>query len=187
MNAALIVRVIAGSIMSGTSLLYATLGEIVGRAGIVNLGLEGVMLVGAASGFAGTALTDSPYLGIAAAAWPASRSIWSSPISSLRAAPTNSRPGLTDVLRRWAERADRPAVRRQLSGACHVCRFPGSSRTDRGAARELLRFGLFGVPAALLAWWLLFRTRWGLGLRTVGESPAWRFRRPRPQRLQYQA
>ena len=55
--------------MSGTSLLYATLGEVVGeRAGIVNLGLEGIMLIGAASGFAATALTGSPYLGIAAAA-----------------------------------------------------------------------------------------------------------------------
>ena len=69
MNSALIVGVIASSIMSGTSLLYATLGELLGeRAGIVNLGLEGVMLVGAASGFAGTALIGSPYLGIAAAA-----------------------------------------------------------------------------------------------------------------------
>ena len=49
--------------------MYATLGEIVGeRAGIVNLGLEGIMLIGAASGFAATALTGSPYLGIAAAA-----------------------------------------------------------------------------------------------------------------------
>ena len=27
------------------------------------------------------------------------------------------------------------------------------------------------VPVAVLIWWLLFRTRWGLGLRAVGESP----------------
>ena len=53
MNPALIVGIIAGAVMSGTSLMYATLGEIVGeRAGIVNLGLEGIMLIGAASGFA---------------------------------------------------------------------------------------------------------------------------------------
>ena len=50
MNTALVVGVVASSIMSGTSLLYATLGEIVGeRAGIVNLGLEGIMLIGAAT------------------------------------------------------------------------------------------------------------------------------------------
>jgi ABC-type uncharacterized transport system permease subunit len=40
MNAALLLGVLGSAIASGTSLLYATLGEIVGeRAGIVNLGL----------------------------------------------------------------------------------------------------------------------------------------------------
>ena len=57
MNAALLIGVLASAIMSGTSLLYATLGEIVGeRAGIVNLGLEGIMLISASTGFAATVL-----------------------------------------------------------------------------------------------------------------------------------
>lgn len=44
----------AGAIRSGTSILYAALGEvIVERAGIVNLGLEGCMLTGACFGFIG--------------------------------------------------------------------------------------------------------------------------------------
>ena len=66
---ALLLGVVASAIMSGTSLLYATLGEIVGeRAGIVNLGLEGLMLIGAATGFAVTAQTGSAYFGVAGAA-----------------------------------------------------------------------------------------------------------------------
>src|SRR5580698_9740355 len=70
MNTALIVGVMASSILSATSLLYATLGELVGeRAGIVNLGLEGIMLIGAATGFAVTALTGNPYIGLSAAAF----------------------------------------------------------------------------------------------------------------------
>jgi len=53
--------VLSSSILSGTSLLYATLGELVGeRAGIVNLGLEGLMLIGAAVGFAATSLAGDP-------------------------------------------------------------------------------------------------------------------------------
>src|SRR5260370_41430638 len=38
------------------------------RAGIVNLGLEGIMLIGASTGFAATALTANPYVGVVAAA-----------------------------------------------------------------------------------------------------------------------
>ena len=50
-------------------LLYATLGEVIGeRAGIVNLGLEGVMLMGAVVGFGTTVQTGNPALGVLAAA-----------------------------------------------------------------------------------------------------------------------
>ena len=42
MNAAFPIALASSAILSGTSLLYATLGELIGeRAGIVNLGLEG--------------------------------------------------------------------------------------------------------------------------------------------------
>ena len=69
MSTAFFIGVLAGSILSGTSLLYATLGELIGeRAGIVNLGLEGIMLIGAATAFAATAGSGSPYVGLLAAA-----------------------------------------------------------------------------------------------------------------------
>ena len=66
---ALILSVLSGSVLSGTSLLYAALGEVIGeKAGVVNLGVEGLMLVGASVGFAVTAATGDPYLGVLAAA-----------------------------------------------------------------------------------------------------------------------
>src|SRR4030095_11789196 len=44
------------------------------------------------------------------------------------------------------------------------------------------------VPAALLLRWLLSSTRWGLGLRAVGENPAAAFAAGRnPWAVQYQA
>jgi len=44
------------------------------------------------------------------------------------------------------------------------------------------------VPTALALYWLLFRTRWGLALRAVGEDPAAVFAAGRrPDLLQYQA
>ena len=56
---------LAGAVLSGTSLLYATLGEVVcERAGIVNLGLEGLLLVSASVSFAVAAATGSAGLGV---------------------------------------------------------------------------------------------------------------------------
>jgi simple sugar transport system permease protein len=44
------------------------------------------------------------------------------------------------------------------------------------------------VPTSLLLWWLLFRTRWGLALRAVGEDPAAAFAAgQKPDLLQFQA
>ncbi len=63
-----ILGVLSSAIFSGTSLLYTTLGEIFDeRSGIVNLGLEGVMLVSASTGIAVTSRTGNPYLGVLAA------------------------------------------------------------------------------------------------------------------------
>ena len=44
------------------------------------------------------------------------------------------------------------------------------------------------LPTALLVWWALYRTRWGLALRTVGESRVAAYAAGlNPERIQYQA
>ncbi|MEF8851722.1 MAG: ABC transporter permease [Haloarculaceae archaeon] len=54
------------TVRAGTPLLLAALGEIISeRGGVLNLGVEGMMLVGALSGFATTVVTGSPWLGFA--------------------------------------------------------------------------------------------------------------------------
>jgi simple sugar transport system permease protein len=51
-NLELVVGILAAAVLAGSPILYATLGEIVAeRAGILNLGIEGMMLVGAVTGF----------------------------------------------------------------------------------------------------------------------------------------
>ena len=53
-----VVGVLTGAIQAGTSVLYAALGEVVSeRAGIINLGVEGTMLMGASTGFIVTSQT----------------------------------------------------------------------------------------------------------------------------------
>ena len=52
MNNSLIVLIASSAVVYGTPLLYAALGELLAeRSGVLNLGVEGMMLVGAAMGF----------------------------------------------------------------------------------------------------------------------------------------
>ena len=60
----IITALLFASVQSGTILLFPTLGEIFAeRAGILNLGVEGMMVVGALVGFVVTYITKNPYLG----------------------------------------------------------------------------------------------------------------------------
>jgi ABC-type uncharacterized transport system permease subunit len=58
----------AAALIAGAPILLAALGELLAeRAGILNLGVEGTMLVGAVSGFAGTMSSGSVWIGLALA------------------------------------------------------------------------------------------------------------------------
>lgn len=64
----ILVPILSAAVRSGTPILYATLGEILTeKSGVMNLGLEGLMLMGAFTGFSVTFSTGSPWLGILAA------------------------------------------------------------------------------------------------------------------------
>ena len=68
MDLELIASILAIAIAAGTSLIYGTIGEIfTERAGILNLGVEGIMIVGAVIAFAAAYHTDNAWAGVAAA------------------------------------------------------------------------------------------------------------------------
>jgi ABC-type uncharacterized transport system permease subunit len=59
--------IVAGAIIAAVPLLYASLGEIVAeQSGVLNVGLEGMMLVGAFAGFVVTLESDSLWVGLLA-------------------------------------------------------------------------------------------------------------------------
>ncbi len=183
---------LSGSIASGTSLLYATLGEVlVQRSGIVNLGIEGVMLVGASVGFAITVESGNELIGVLAAA--------------VAGGIFNLIFGALVITRRSNQLASGLAMMffgfglSALVGKPYVGGFIGGLRNI--AIPILSEIPLIGraffnhdilvylvVPAAILVWWVLFRTRWGLSVRAVGESPTTAFAAGRnPSFLRYQA
>lgn len=60
-----LVSILSAAIRAGTPLFFAAAGEIiVERSGILNLGVEGLMLVGALAGFITTYFTENPWLGL---------------------------------------------------------------------------------------------------------------------------
>jgi general nucleoside transport system permease protein len=189
----LILGLLAGAILSGTSLLYATLGEtLVERSGIVNLGLEGVLLVGASAGFAVTVATGSAWIGVLTA--------------GMAGALVNMLFGWLVVTRKANQLASGLAMMffgfglSALIGAPYVgaiivglpkWRPSWLASVPWVGSTTLFNYDLLtwlAIPVAILVWWALFRTRWGLGLRAVGESPAAAFAAGRdPAILQYQA
>jgi len=63
-----LIPLLAAAVIAGTPILFAALGELITeRAGIINLGVEGIMLMGAVSGFMAAVKTSNPWMGLLAA------------------------------------------------------------------------------------------------------------------------
>ncbi len=61
----IITSILTAAIRSGTPILLAAQGEILAeKSGVMNIGLEGVMLIGAISGFMASSISGSPYIGM---------------------------------------------------------------------------------------------------------------------------
>jgi general nucleoside transport system permease protein len=167
---------LSGTIMYGVPLLYATLGEVVGqRAGMVNLGLEGIMLVGASVGFAVNVETGNAWLGIgaAAAAGAIFNLVYAFLVIGRKANQLAS--GLTAMFLGTGASAmiGRAYVGSGVAGLPRY-QLPGLANLS-WVTKTMFNYDLLvylAVPVAFLIWWGLFRTRWGLSLRAVGEDPS---------------
>ncbi len=192
MSSLAILGVISSAIFSGTSLLYTTLGETIHqRSGIVNLGLEGVLLISASSGFAITAITGNPYLGVlvAAIAGGLVNMILGYLIVTRRANQLASGLALMFFGFGLSALIGKPYVGLKINPLPRIT-LPGFSNLSR-LYSSLFEFDILiyiSVPIAILIWWLLFRTRWGLGLRAVGENSDTAYASGRsPLLIRYQA
>jgi simple sugar transport system permease protein len=187
-----ILGVISSAIYSGTSLLYATLGEVVGeRAGIVNLGLEGVLLVSASVGVSVASRTHNAYLGVLAAllAGGLMNLVFGYLVITRKANQLAS--GLATMFLGFGLSAliGANVVGARIATLPRVL-LPGLAGLPP-VYSSLFKFDMLVflvIPMAVLLWWLLFRTRWGLGLRAVGENADIAFASGRnPLWIRYQA
>jgi len=179
-NNSLLIVVVAQGIAYGTPLLYAALGELLAeRSGVLNLGVEGMMLVGAVMGFWAVQRTDSLLLAIlvAAIAGGAMALIHAFLVITLRANQIVSglaltifagAAGLSSYLGNDLNLADQPATHQ------FTAFLPAGWRGATVIGPILLdQTALVYASWALVAIVILYlgRTRPGLNVRAVGEAP----------------
>jgi simple sugar transport system permease protein len=179
-NDSVLVVVLASAVVYGTPLLYAALGELLAeRSGVLNLGVEGMMLVGAVMGFWAVQRTGSLLLAIvvAAVAGGAMALIHAFLVVTLRANQIVSglaltifagAAGLSSYLGNDLNIADQPA--KHTFGPI----LPHSWQTASVVGPILLQHSELVYASwvcVLLVALYLNRTRLGLNVRAVGESP----------------
>jgi len=167
--------VFAAAVRAGTPVLFATLGEIFAeRSGVLNLGVEGMMLVGALAGFVTTAETGNPWLGLlAAGAAGGVLSVVHAVLSvTLRANQVASGLALTIFGTGLSASLGKSFVGVPAAGFV-LAPVPGLERLPFVGPVLFRQDPLVYLSYALvpLAWYALYRTRWGLNVRAVGENP----------------
>jgi len=180
MTTAFITGLLAAMMRMATPIIFGTLGEILcERAGVLNLGIEGIMLMGAMTGFLTTLTTGSLWLGVAAAAlvgvllslFMAFLAVYlglSQHVSGLGI--TLFSTGLAMFIYRLAvgSPVNPPTVRPFTQTAIPFLSGIPILGTALFNQYVLVYIALLLVP---LVWILLYRTSWGLAIRTVGENP----------------
>ncbi len=158
---------IEGSITMAAPLLLASIGElVVQRSGVVNVGLEGLILTGALAAVLGTLNTHNPLIGVVCAAIAAGAVALLFALFAVRLAANQVVVGVVINLLTLGLTG---TVSRAVFGAQST--FVSVEALPHLFANQtiLTPLALTMVPAA---WWLLNRTRSGLMIRAAGEQPA---------------
>lgn len=181
MNESVLILTIFAAIGLGTPLIFATVGEIITeRAGILNLGLQGMMLIGAVTGFWATFNTGSLAAGVI--------------VAMISGAALSSIHAFTSITLRVSQIVSGLALALFGTGLASFLGTAGSDplvgNASRAAFEPIFEGGLadlaivgpliFGHDILVYVSWLaagaasyyVFRTRMGLSLRSVGEDPA---------------
>jgi simple sugar transport system permease protein len=175
---ATLVAIAAASIRLATPYLYASIGEMFAqRSGVLNLGVDGIMLVGAFAAFYGTLMTGSLWVGVllAVVAGLAMGLLMSVISVTLKAEQGISGIGLSLFGLGLSSLLFKTLVGtvKTVDGFQPV-RIPGLSELPY--LGDILFSQSLPVYTAFLlvpvSWYVLERTSWGLKVRAVGQNPA---------------
>lgn len=168
-----LIAVIGGAIRLSTPYLFVSLGEtLTEKGGRVNLGLEGILVMGAMSGYGIAVITGEPWLGVFVAGLAgASLALFHGLICNL--------PRVNDIAvgislfvfgTGLAFFLGKAFIHPSAPRLPHLELGVWSSYPQVRSALEINSLFLIGVILAPLLVWGLKNTKWGLILRTVGDS-----------------
>jgi simple sugar transport system permease protein len=174
MNESLFVNIIIGITIASAPLIFAAIGELlVERSGVLNLGVEGMMIVGALMGFVVQFHTGNPYLAVLAALFGgmAIASIFAFLTQYLLTNQVATGLALTLFGLGFSAFAGRGYTEEtiQLITATHI-----PILSDIPFIGPLL-FSMnplvyLSFLMVYLVWWFLFKTKQGLILRSIGDN-----------------
>lgn len=165
--------VLGGAIRVGTPFLFVSLGEcLTEKSGRINLGLEGVLVLSAMTGFAGSYLTGSAWLGVLVAAFAGA-------LLAMLHGLLCSLPRVNDIATGIALMLlgaglafylGKPLIQPQ---AAQLPALEWGAWSDSPQMQAALRINaLFPIGVVLAAFmaWAFANTRWGLIVRMAGDS-----------------
>jgi len=167
------VAVLGGAIRVSTPFLFVSLGEcLTEKSGRINLGLEGILVMGAMSGYGISHLTGNPWLGVLVAGVAGL-------ILGLLHGAVCSLPRVNDIAvgiglmlfgTGFAFFLGKPFVQPKAPTlpAIHLGDWASSPQVQ--SALQVNVLFLIGVVLALAMAWAFRSTRWGLVVRIVGDS-----------------
>lgn len=172
----LVISVAQRTLVAGTPLLIATIGEVVcERAGILNLGVEGMLAIGAVTAFIVTYLTHNPWLGllVAVLAGMLISGVHAFTSVSLRGNQVVSGLALTMLGLGVAGVIGKPYVGLPLPFKMKSFEIPVLA--DIPFVGQIFfnqsPFFYLALILAITAWFTLEYTRLGIRIRSTGENP----------------
>jgi len=179
---AIIVGIAHSGIRLATPYLYAAIGETFSqRSGVLNLGVEGIMLMGAYSGFYVVFKTGNLFLGVLAAALTG---ILMGLAMAFISVTLQAEQGISGIgLFMFGLGASSLLFKTTLGTVegvdgfpeLHFCLPSGYCLSDFPILGEiflghsLIVYGAFALVP--ISWWILNKTTWGLKIRAVGQNP----------------
>ena len=170
----LVEAIVLAVLAASTPLLIAATGELVTeRSGVLNLGVEGMMIVGAACGFGGAWLTGSIFIGALFGIVAGTLMSLVFALMALGLAVNQVATGLALTILGVGLSGLIGAgfVGERITPAIHLY-IPGL--TDMPLIGRVLfgedAFVYFSIALIMAVWWFLYRTRAGLILRACGDN-----------------